>query len=315
MPAAVEIRGLSHRYGQRLALDDVTFAVEEGEVFGLLGPNGSGKTTLFRILCTLMAGEPGTVSVHGDDVAREPGTVRRNIGITFQSPALDGKLTVAENLVHQGHLYALSGSALRSRIDGLLERFQLTDRRRDLVDTLSGGLKRRVELAKGLLHEPQLLLLDEPSTGLDVAARRDLWDHLRTLQREGMTVLVTTHLMEEAERCDRIAILDRGRLVGLGEPNALRAELGDSGVTIHGANPDRIAAGVAEQLGTQPQRIGSAVRMPATSDHAGLAQLLGSLEGEIQSLEFGAPSLEDVFLAKTGHRFDDAETSDGSPDS
>ncbi|MFQ5734385.1 MAG: ATP-binding cassette domain-containing protein [Planctomycetaceae bacterium] len=302
--SAVEVRNLSHRYGERAALNDVEFCVRFGEIFGLLGPNGSGKTTLFRILCTLLPRQQGTATILGDDVTNAARQVRRRIGITFQSPSLDGKLTVAENLKHQGHLYALSGRPLRTRVDELLTRFQLADRRRDLVDTLSGGLKRRVELAKGLLHQPQLLLLDEPSTGLDPTARRELWDHLRDLQRDGMTILATTHMMDEADRCDRIGILDEGRLVALGQPDELRSELGGDGVTIHSRDPDRTAGRIVEQFGLQPQRIGSALRLRFDGNRDEFGRLLNALGDEIRSVEFGKPSLEDVFLAKTGHQFE-----------
>jgi len=178
----------------------------------MLGPNGGGKTTLFRILATLLPVQSGHAALMGLDLSSEPQAVRRLIGVTFQSPSVDGKLTVAENLRTQAHMYGLSGSLAASRIDELLGKLGLGDRRHDRVDSLSGGLKRRVEVAKCLLHRPRVLLLDEPSTGLDPGARHDLWEYLSRLRRdEGTTVLVTTHLMEEAERCDRLGILDRGR--------------------------------------------------------------------------------------------------------
>ncbi len=197
LSAAISVRGLSHRYGSRQALDNLDFDVTSGEIFGLLGPNGGGKTTLFRILATLLPVQEGQVELLGLDVAREPEHVRTQIGVTFQSPSLDRKLTVRENLATQGALYGLSGSHLAGRIDTLLSRLGLADRARDRVESLSGGLARRVEIAKGLLHDPRVLLLDEPSTGLDPGARLDLWQYLRLLREEaGVTVLVTTHLME-----------------------------------------------------------------------------------------------------------------------
>lgn len=303
MSAAVAIEALTHRYAERMALDELSLTVNRGEIFGLLGPNGSGKTTLFRILCTLLPQQTGRIRIFDEDLAASPQTVRRKIGITFQSPSLDGKLTVGENLKHQGHLYGLAGTALKSRIDELLSRFDLTSRRRDLVDTLSGGLKRRVELAKGLMHHPELLLLDEPSNGLDPSARRDLWDQLRALKSDGMTILVTTHLMEEAERCDRVAILDRGRLVAIGPPEELRGELGGEGLTIHCREPERLAAMLNEQFGITPQQIGQSLRVDIESRKELVGELTTRFGGEIRSLEFGRPSLEDVFLAKTGRSF------------
>jgi len=225
---SVDVEGLTHRYGERTALDGVSFSVRSGEVFGLVGPNGGGKTTLFKILSTALAPSSGSARVAGVDV--RDGAVRRRIGVVFQSPSLDGKLTVGENLLHHGHLYGLSGSGLKERIGEELTRFGLKDRMGDRVEKLSGGLQRRVELAKSLLHRPEVLLLDEPSTGLDPGARRDLWDALRGLK--GVTVLLTTHLLEEAERCDRMAILHKGKIVALGEPLTLRGEIGGDVVTV-----------------------------------------------------------------------------------
>ncbi|HUR38220.1 MAG TPA: ABC transporter ATP-binding protein, partial [Planctomycetota bacterium] len=240
---SVEIDGLTHRYGERLALDGVSFSVRKGEVFGLLGPNGGGKTTLFKILSTALRPTSGSARIEGVDVRDD--AVRRRIGVVFQAPGLDQKLTVAENLLHQGHLYGLRGAALRRRIDEELGRFKLSDRARDRVEKLSGGLQRRVELAKALLHQPEILLLDEPSTGLDPGARRDLWDALRSLK--GVTVLLTTHLLEEAERCDRLAILHKGKLVALGAPLDLRGEIGGDVVTIRAKDAEALAAAIREK--------------------------------------------------------------------
>lgn len=305
--AAVVLRHLSYRYGQRPALQDVSFSVPTGKIFGLLGPNGSGKTTLFRILCTLLPPQEGTVFLLGRDPAAEAQAVRRLIGITFQSPSLDGKLTVRENLRYQALMYGLTGGALRQRLDELLQRFDLTGRKNDLVDELSGGLKRRVELAKGLLHRPWLLLLDEPSTGLDPTARRHLWDHLQRLRDEGMTILLTTHLMDEAGFCDRLGILDQGRLVAVGSPDELRSELGGEGVTIHARHPELLAEQLAARFPVPPRRIGSALRLELGTNREILGLLMTEFADEIRSLEFGKPTLEDVFLARTGHRFEEED--------
>ena len=214
---ALNVVGLSHRYGDRQALQSVSFDVAPGESFGLLGPNGGGKTTFFRIAATLLTPTNGTVRVFGHDVATHPDAVRRCIGKTFQSPALDDRLRVVENLHYHGHLYGLHGKSLNQRIDEALSLVNLTDRASDLVSTLSGGLQRRVELAKTLLAKPLLLLLDEPSNGLDPGARREVWEHLRHLrQTESTTIIVATHLMDEAAQCDRVGILHEGRLVASG---------------------------------------------------------------------------------------------------
>ena len=279
--SAVEVNHLGYRYGERVALDDVSFAVASGEIFGLLGPNGGGKTTLFKIVSTLLFPTEGAVRVFGDDVARDPAAVRDRLGVVFQHPALDGKLTVEENLRHQGHLYGLSGRTLTVRIGEVLARVGLDDRRRDLVATLSGGLQRRAEVAKALLHRPQLLVLDEPSTGLDPTARRDIWQDLSALRREeGTSVILTTHLMNEAAACDRVAILDLGRLVALDTPDALTSAIGGDVVQVTTRERDRA--------------------------HEFIAELVESFPGEIDAVTFGKPTLEDVFVHFTGRRMEEA---------
>jgi ABC-2 type transport system ATP-binding protein len=292
---SVDVDGLTHRYGERNALDGVSFSVRGGEVFGLVGPNGGGKTTLFKILSTALTPTSGSARVAGIDV--HDGAVRRKIGVVFQSPSLDGKLQVGENLLHHGHLYGLSGSALRARIDEELSRFGLADRKGDRVEKLSGGLQRRVELAKALLHRPEVLLLDEPSTGLDPGARRDLWDALRSLK--GVTVLLTTHLLEEAERCDRLAILHKGRIVALGEPMALRAEIGGDIVSMRSRDAAGLATAIREKLGEEPQVVDGVVRLSKERGHEVVVRLVESFPGLIESVTVAKPSLEDVFLAKT----------------
>lgn len=292
---SVDVEGLIHRYGERLALDGVSFSVKAGEVFGVLGPNGGGKSTLFKILSTALRPSAGKARVAGVDVADD--AVRRKIGVVFQAPSLDPKLTVAENLLHHGHLYGLSGSGLQARIGEELGRFRLSDRAKDRVEKLSGGLQRRVELAKSLLHKPEVLLLDEPSTGLDPGARHDLWDALRGLK--GVTVLLTTHLLEEAERCDRLALLHKGKLVALGEPLALRAEIGGDVVTIRAKDADALAASIKDKLGETPQVVKGAVRLSRDRGHEFVAKVLEAFPQQIESVTVAKPSLEDVFLTKT----------------
>ena len=308
MQNAIDVWGLVHHYGKHRALAGVDFQVPPGEIFGLLGPNGGGKTTLFRLLSTLLPVQEGDVSVLGLDVRKQQAEVRRRIGVTFQSPSLDAKLTVLENLRHQGHLYGLSGSELRTRIERLLERLGLTDRQRDRVESLSGGLKRRVEIAKGLLHDPALLLLDEPSTGLDPGARHDLWRYPKQLQSEAnVTVLVTTHLMEEAERCDRLGILDVGQLVAMGTPDELRAEVGGDCLTIHCENPEELAGQIATEFDVMPKQLGGTLRIERDRGHRLVGELIEKFPDAITSISIGKPTLEDVFIARTGHRFWDEE--------
>jgi len=300
MPA-VTVRNLEHRYGDRTALGGVSFDVPTGEIFGLLGPNGSGKTTLFRILSTLLPVQSGSVVLNGYDVSVDPDGVRRQIGVTFQSPSLDGKLTVRENLTHQGHLYGFSGRGLKTRMTEVMEQLRISDRGDDFTEKLSGGLKRRVEIAKCLLHAPKLLLLDEPSTGLDPGARHDLWKTLESLQRDqGVTILVTTHLMEEADRCSRLAILDLGRMIANGTPDELRESVGGDSLTLLSETPDRLAKLIEERFQLPVQRLGSALRIERERGHELLAEIATQLPGEFRSLTLGKPTLEDVFIKLTG---------------
>ncbi len=303
----IQIDRLSHNYGDRLALDGLSFSVQPAEIFGLLGPNGSGKTTLFRILSTLMVPSGGEARIQGYDVARQPNQARQQTGVVFQARSLDLKLTVAENLKHQGHLYGLRGATLKSRTEEVLRRVGLSDRTGEYVETLSGGMQRRVELAKGLIHSPAVLLLDEPSTGLDPGARRDMWQYLQTLRdQEGVSILVTTHLMEEAEHCDRLAILNQGALVALGSPSQLKSAIGGD-VVLFETSSAEAARGLAERMGArfavQPSVLGSTVRLERPDGHRFVTGVIEAFPGEINGISVARPSLEDVFIQRTGHRF------------
>jgi ABC-2 type transport system ATP-binding protein len=305
--APIVLDRLTHSYGERLALDQLSFEVRAGEVFGMLGPNGSGKTTLFRILSTLMVPTGGHATIQGFDVARDPNKVRQQIGIVFQARSVDLKLTVAENLRHQGHLYGLRGAHLKRRIDEVLSRVGLLDRKGDFVETLSGGMQRRVELAKGLIHSPAILLLDEPSTGLDPGARRDLWQYLASLRdEEGVAVLVTTHLMEEAEHCDRLAILNEGKLVALGSPVELKSQIGGDVVLFETQNSDTaqtLALRLAQRFDVQASVLENSVRLEHSQGHRFAASVVEAFPGMVEAVSVAKPSLEDVFIRRTGHRF------------
>ena len=301
---AVEITGLEHRYGDRRALAGLNLSIDRGEIFVFLGPNGGGKTTLFRLLSTLIPIRQGEARILGFDLRRQPQAIRERIGVVFQAPSLDKKLTVAENLMHQGHLYGLSGRDLHARQDEMLGRLGLDDRRRDRVETLSGGLRRRVELAKGMLHRPRLLLLDEPSTGLDPGARSDLWDYLQQVRRdEGVTIVLTTHLLEEAEKADRIAILSEGTLVALDTPDALKATVGGDSITIQTAEPDSLAEAISARFACSANVLDGAVRLEQRDGHEWIARLVEAFPGRIDAIKLGKPTLEDVFIDRTGHRF------------
>ena len=301
---AIQVESLSHRYGERMALDNISFEVRPAEIFGLLGPNGSGKTTLFRILTTLMVPTQGRAQIAGFNPVKQPNEVRRRIGVVAQAQSVDVKLTAAENLMHQGHLYGLSGLRLKERIAEMLQRVGLSDRANDLVETFSGGMQRRVELAKGLMHRPSVLLLDEPTTGLDPGARRDLWLYLETLrEQEGVTVLVTTHLMEEAERCHRLAILSHGKLVGLGTPAELKSEIGGDVIQFEAEHPETLAARIRQRFGVACSVDESIVRLERAQGHRFAADVMEAFAGEIRSINVSRPTLEDVFINRTGHRF------------
>ena len=305
---ALVTKELIHRYGERVALDQVSLKVASGEIFGLLGPNGGGKTTLFRILSTLVRPTSGSARILGLDLGRETDALRSRLGVVFQAPSLDKKLKVRENLAHQGHLYGLAGAALRRRIDHLLLEFNLRDRAGDLVETLSGGLQRRVEIAKSLLHHPELLLLDEPSTGLDPGARIDLWQTLYRLRdQQKVTVLLTTHLMEEAERCDRVAIIDQGRIVAEGAPENLRAEIGGDVISARSRDATSLGEKIAASLGVEVSVLNDEVRIEHPDGASFIARLLQKFPGEINSVTLAKPTLEDLFIARTGHRLSEAD--------
>ncbi|HEY6765314.1 MAG TPA: ATP-binding cassette domain-containing protein [Candidatus Sulfotelmatobacter sp.] len=315
--AVISIQNLVHRYENRIALNGISFDVREAELFGLLGPNGSGKTTLFRILSTLMLPTSGRAVVMGYDAARDPNGLRRQIGVVFQAQSIDPKLTAYENLWHQGHLYGLRGAALKRRVHEILTRVGLDDRANELVETFSGGMQRRIELGKGLLHHPAVLLLDEPTTGLDPGARRDLCQYLATLRdEEHVSVLVTTHLMEEAERCDRLAILNEGNIVGLGTPSELKSEIGGDIVMLDAAHDAaELARLIQARFSLETTVMEKQVRIEIEGGHRFVTDVVEAFPGEIQSISVSKPALEDVFIRRTGHKFWSELNENESPES
>ena len=305
---AVEVLNVIHDYGARRALGGVTFEVRRGEIFALLGPNGGGKTTLFKILSTSFAPTSGTARILGCDVRAQADEVRRHIGIVFQNPSLDKKLTVLENLRYHGQLYGLRGKELSSRVQEMMDRLAVADRASHLVETLSGGLARRVELAKGLLHRPEVLILDEPSAGLDPGARRDLWLYLQRLrEKEGVTILVTTHLIDEADRSDRVLVLNLGQVVALGTPESLKEQVGGDVIAIASKEPGRLSGMIRQKFGIEPTVLNGALRIEQQQGHAFISQVVEAFSDMIDSITLSKPTLEDVFIARAGRSVAGAE--------
>jgi ABC-2 type transport system ATP-binding protein len=304
---AVEVDGLVKRFGGFTAVDEVSFAVQPGELFGFLGPNGAGKTTTISILCTLLRPSGGSARVAGHDVAREPAAVRSSIGLVFQEITLDDYLTGSENLKFHAVLYGCHPAQVRERAAPLLEMVGLTDRADQQVRFYSGGMKRRLEIARGLLHAPRVLFLDEPTIGLDPQTRVHIWDYVDTLrQREATTMFLTTHYMDEAERCDRIAIIDQGRIVAIDTPDALKASIGDDIVTVVTADDDAAQEQIARSLGVSGEKTDDGLRLRVPKGDEFVPSLFE--HGlDVRSVSVRRPSLDDVFLEYTGRDIRDAE--------
>lgn len=305
--SAVDIRNLTHHYGRRTALKEVTLSVPRGMLFGVLGPNGGGKTTLFRILSTLLRPTSGDAHVLGVDVTQNPHRTRRSVGIVFQDVALDDELRVDENLMAHAALHGLSRRNARERMDGLLRLLDLHGRERERVGRLSGGLKRRVDLVRGLLHAPPVLLLDEPTSGLDPAARLAFWEILERVRRhENITVLLATHAMDEAARCDGLGIIDGGRLVASGSPDQLTDELGAETLWIEASDPVDLSRRISAQFGLAVRVIGRRLQISDPNAHELLSALYEMHGDAIRSATVRRPTLEDVFMVHAGHGIESA---------
>ncbi len=307
---AIEVEDLVKTYGEIGAVRGVSFTVAAGEVFGFLGPNGAGKSTTINMLCTLARPTSGTARVGGFDVARERDDVRRHIGLVFQDPTLDGQLTATQNLRLHAALYGIDRDAIPARMDQMLEMVDLADRRDQPVMTFSGGMKRRLEIARGLMHSPRVLFLDEPTIGLDPQTRNTIWRYLRALQEnEGMTIFMTTHYMDEAEYCDRIAIMDHGEIVVLDTPVALKASVGADRVVL-GTDDDVAAlAALRDRFGIEATIAEGAVTFHVPSGEAFVPRLFAELGVGITSVAVSQPTLDDVFMRYTGSTIRDAEAS------
>jgi ABC-2 type transport system ATP-binding protein len=305
MTEAIHVEGLTKRFGDLVAVADVSFGIEQGEVFGLLGPNGAGKTTTISMLATLLTPTAGSATVNGRDVERDQDGVRRSIGIVFQDQSLDEELTAWENMDLHGRLYRIPTEVRGQRTTELLDLVGLSERKDDIVKTFSGGMRRRLEIARGLLHHPIVLFLDEPTLGLDPQTRNLLWEYIATLAREeGITIILTTHYMEEADRlCDRVAIIDRGRIVALDTPTRLKDAIGGDVVIVRSPTPEAVGPALDEPwVGRVEVHDGTAtISVQRAEEH--LSTIVARLierQVPIESIAIRKPTLEDVFLHFTG---------------
>ena len=306
--AAIEVRGLVKRFGEIEAVRGVEFEVAPGEVFGFLGPNGAGKTTTINMLCTLMKPTEGWATVAGHDVVSERDDVRRNIGLVFQDPTLDNYLTARQNLKLHAELYGLQSDLIEPRMRQVLQMVGLWERKDSTVGTFSGGMRRRLEIARGMMHSPRVLFLDEPTIGLDPQTRRSIWEYIRELkEREEITIFMTTHYMDEAEWCDRIAIMDNGEIVALDSPEKLKAQIGKDRIAIHTDNNEAAIAALEEQFGIEGRVAEGAVIFGVPSGEEFVPRLFAQLGIPIKSVSVSRPSLDDVFMSHTGTTIRDAE--------
>jgi ABC-2 type transport system ATP-binding protein len=307
-PLAIEVHGLAKDFGEVRAVKGVEFQVARGEVFGFLGPNGAGKTTTINMLCTLAKPTAGSALVAGHDVVHERDDVRRNIGLVFQDPTLDGYLTAQQNLRLHADLYGVQSDLVQPRMRQVLEMVGLWERKDSPVSTFSGGMRRRLEIARGLMHSPRVLFLDEPTIGLDPQTRRSIWSYIRELkEREEITIFMTTHYMDEAEWCDRIAIMDHGQIVALDTPEALKAEVGTDRVMIHTDDDDAAIAALADRFGLEARMSEGMVTFGVPAGEEFVPRLFGELGIPIKAVNVSRPTLDDVFMSYTGTTIRDAE--------
>jgi len=297
----IVVEDLVKKFKDLTAVNKVNFTVEKGEIFGFLGPNGAGKSTTIQMMATLLKPTAGRASIDGHDIVREQFAVRQSIGVMFQDPSLDGNLTAMENLDFHARLYNVDPKVLPDRRRELLAMVELTDRTRDLVKTFSGGMKRRLEIARGLLHHPAVLFLDEPTVGLDPQTRNHIWTYIRALRDSvGVTVFMTTHYMDEAENCDRIAVIDHGEIVALDTPAALKRLVGREIVQLTGKNLDQLARDIEERFGIKGNRFDGRLQLETEQAEAFIPRLLGEVGAAVDSVNLHKPTLDDVFLKLTG---------------
>lgn len=307
----IEVQELSRNFGQLHAVDKVSFQVTEGEIFGFLGPNGAGKTTTINMLCTLLTPTGGRATVNGYDILKQRSQVRRSIGLVFQDPTLDEYLTAEQNLRFHAYAYNIPAEVREKRIDEILKLVELSDRRKNKVRTFSGGMKRRLEIARGLLHSPRVLFLDEPTLGLDPQTRRHIWDHILTLRKQNnLTIFLTTHYMDEAENCDRISIIDHGQIIALDTPNNLKDSLGGDTITLQAEDNTAAMLELKEKYNLSPVLENEEIILSIPQGEKFLPKLVGNFQSPLLSISVRRPTLDDVFLKKTGRAIREQEGGD-----
>ncbi|MDI3270130.1 MAG: ATP-binding cassette domain-containing protein [Bacillota bacterium] len=308
----LQVEGLEKRYGAVHAVKGISFEVREAEIFGFLGPNGAGKTTTMKMLATLVRPTAGKALVAGYDVSTQPDEVRRSIGIVFQDPSLDDRLTAAQNLRFHAMLYGVPSDVAVARVKELMEMVELQDRLQERVKTFSGGMRRRLEIARGLLHRPKVLFLDEPTAGLDTQTRMKIWGYIHELrEREGVAVFMSTHYLDEAENCDRIAIIDHGEIVALDTPDGLKSQFGGDVITLMTDDPETLLAAIRErwpQLKVRPGSQGQVV-VETAEGASWVPRLVEAFVHHIQAVTLSRPSLDDVFIKLTGRAIREEEAS------
>ncbi|MDP2211150.1 MAG: ATP-binding cassette domain-containing protein [Candidatus Aquicultor sp.] len=303
MPTIIEVNELAKDYNGHSAVKGISFTVERGEIFGFLGPNGAGKTTTISMLCTLLRPTSGSATVGGYDIIKNRLAVRQSIGLVFQDPSLDERLTALENLKFHGMIYGIPRAERSRRIDEVLELVELSGRRHDMVRTFSGGMKRRLEIARGLMHRPRVLFLDEPTLGLDPQTRHHIWDYINQLRvDEGLTIFLTTHYMDEAEHCARIAIIDDGELIAIDTPEKLKAQVGGDVIVLITDDNARAATEIQEKFDVEAKEVNGELSLQVEAGEHFMPALIKGLESNVTSISLRKPTLEDVFLNLTGRK-------------
>jgi len=300
------VRELKKSYNDIAAVKGVSFTIDRGEIFGFLGPNGAGKTTTISMLCTLLTPTGGRATVNGFDVVKNKLAVRKSIGLVFQDPSLDERLTALENLIFHAMIYGIGKADRDRRIPDVLELVELSGRQNDLVKTFSGGMKRRLEIARGLLHRPKVLFLDEPTLGLDPQTRYHIWEYVQQLiEDEGLTIFLTTHYMDEAENCDRIAVIDDGELIAMNTPEELKESIGGEVVLIVAEDNRKASLEIKDKFNIAVQEVNGELSLKVANGSHFMPELIKALETTVISISLRKPTLEDVFLDLTGRRIRD----------